>query len=307
LARLAKHGVRVLERKPISAIIEGPEKQRIEIVEDADLGAAKYWCPMDPKVRAAEPGKCPVCGMTLSPLDPGEYVEYPMQVEVRPAALRAGQPGTLRFVIRDPHNGQPVTSFEVVHEKLFHLFVVSYDLSVFDHVHPEPQEDGSFVLEWTFPKPGPYQLYADFFPSGGTPQLVQQTFVTSGYTGSLHKARTSLQPDTKLEKTEHGTVVRLQNGKFLTGRKQNLDFVLVDERSGEPVRDLQPYLGAWGHMLVLSEDLGDYVHTHAANPGAKQEYEVVFPRPGNYRVWMQFQRQGRVSTVAFNVSAARLR
>jgi hypothetical protein len=245
--------------------------------------------------------------MVLVPLDPGEYVEYPMQVEVRPAALKAGQPATLRFVIRDPHSGKPVTSYELVHEKLFHLFVVSYDLSVFAHVHPEPQKDGSFVLEWNFPKPGPYQLYADFFPSGGTPQIVQRTFVTAGYTGTLTGARPHLQPDTQLEKREGGTVVRLQNAKFLTGRKQNVDFSLLDERTGQPVKDVQPYLGAWGHMLILSEDLGDYVHAHASGPEANQDYEVVFPRPGNYRIWVQFQRAGHVNTVAYNVTAARLR
>ncbi len=307
LARLEKQGVKVVDRAPVSAFVQGPEGQRIEIVEDADLGAAKFWCPMDPKVRTAEPGKCPVCGMVLVALDPGEYLEYPMDVEVRPAALKAGQQGALRFVIRDPKSGQPVTSYELIHEKLFHLFVVSYDLSVFDHVHPEPQKDGSFVLAWNFPKPGPYQLYADFFPSGGTPQIVQKTFVTTGYTGTLTGAKTRLQPDARLEKTEQGTLVRLQNAKFLTGRKQNLDFTLLDERTGQPVKDLQPYLGAWGHLVILSEDLGDYVHTHAGGPEANQEYEAVFPRPGNYRVWMQFQRSGKVNTVAFNVSASRLR
>jgi hypothetical protein len=245
--------------------------------------------------------------MVLVPLDPGEYTEYPVQVEVRPAALKARQPGRLRFVISDPHTGEPVTHFEEVHEKLIHLFVVSFDLSVFAHVHPELQADGSFLLDWNFPKPGPYQLYADFFPSGGTPQIVQKTFVTAGFTGSLLGARAHLQPDAQLEKTGPSTTVRLADSKFLAGRKQNVVFTLADQRTGQPVTDLQPYLGAWGHMLVLSEDMSDYVHAHAAGPGAEQQYEVVFPRPGVYRVWMQFQRHNEVATVAFNVTVSRLR
>lgn len=305
--RLEKAGVKIVERKPVSVMIEGPEKQRLEIVEDAERGTPKYWCPMNPTVRSAEPGKCPICGMVLVPLDPGEYVEYPVQVETRPAVVKAGQPATLRFVIRDPHTGQPITHYEEVHEKLIHLFVVSFDLSVFAHVHPVLQDDGSFLLDWTFPKAGPYQLYADFFPSGGTPQIVQKTFVTAGYTGSLLAARTHLQADTVLEKSDHGTRIRLEDAKFLTGRKQTLTFHLIDEQSSQPVSDLQPWLGAWGHMLVLSEDMADYVHSHADGPGAEQQYDVIFPRPGVYRVWMQFQRHGQVITAAFNVTVSRLR
>jgi Cu+-exporting ATPase len=58
----------------------------------AQVGARAYVCPMDPDVRAEQPGPCPKCGMALEPLQPlaaaTEYV-CPMHPEVvrdRPGA-----------------------------------------------------------------------------------------------------------------------------------------------------------------------------------------------------------------------------
>ena len=31
-----------------------------------------YTCPMHPQIRRTEPGNCPICGMTLEPVSPGE-------------------------------------------------------------------------------------------------------------------------------------------------------------------------------------------------------------------------------------------
>jgi hypothetical protein len=64
-------------------------------------------------------------------------------------------------------------------------------------------------------------------------------------------------------------------------------------------------------MLILSEDMGDYVHGHAeVVPGSDSKsqlvIETIFPRPTNYRLWVQFQRSGRVITVFFTVGGHKL-
>jgi hypothetical protein len=97
-----------------------------------------------------------------------------------------------------------------------------------------------------------------------------------------------------------------------------LKYHLTDEKTGEPVKDLQPYLGAWGHTLILSEDASDYIHSHPTEMipdnvdrtkilgGSDVSFESFFPRPGRYRVWSQFQRQGQLITVTFTIRARRL-
>jgi hypothetical protein len=107
-------------------------------------------------------------------------IEYHLDLTVNPRPLRAGQKAQLQFEIHDPWKLRPVTNFQVVHERLFHLFVVSQDLQVFVHDHPTLGPDGRFYYDYTFPKGGMYRLLGDFFPDGATPQLISKTVFVSG-------------------------------------------------------------------------------------------------------------------------------
>ena len=98
--------------------------------------AIEFTCPMDRDVRSKTPGKCPRCGMTLVANLP-DPVEYPVDLRVNPPQIPSAHPITLEFRIADPESGAPVEHFEIVHEKLFHLFIVSQDLQYFAHVHPQ--------------------------------------------------------------------------------------------------------------------------------------------------------------------------
>jgi hypothetical protein len=100
-------------------------------------------------------------------------VEYPLD-------LTATSAGELVFKIRDPKTGAPVTRFEVMHEKLFHMFIVSQDLSFFVHDHPEPAGPGAFRYHAVLPKPGMYRVLADYYPANGTPQLPPRTIFVPG-------------------------------------------------------------------------------------------------------------------------------
>src|SRR6185436_9870633 len=114
-----------------------------------------YMCPMDKNIRAHQPGKCPICGMTLVTSIP-DPVEYHLDLKADPPP-RPNRRVHLAFAVSDPWKDQPVTKFSVVHEKLFHAFLVSRDLEVFMHGHPE--WDGSaFGLDVTLPKSGMYRV-----------------------------------------------------------------------------------------------------------------------------------------------------
>jgi hypothetical protein len=116
---------------------------------------------MDKDVRSDKPGKCPRCGMQLV-LGVRDEIEYPPKLKMEPATFRVGQPVQMTFRVADPKTGKTVRHFEVMHEKLFHLFIASEDLGLFIHEHPVPQPDGAFKYETTFPKKGMYRVAADF-------------------------------------------------------------------------------------------------------------------------------------------------
>ena len=95
--------------------------------------------------------------------------------------LRAGQTARWTFRVFRPDSDEPVTRFERVHERQYHLFVVSQDMADFQHIHPEPQPDGSWALDVTLPKAGYYKVLSDFMPSGGAAQLIAHPVVTAGF------------------------------------------------------------------------------------------------------------------------------
>ncbi len=244
----------------------------------------EFVCPMDRDVRTLGPGKCPKCGMALVAGLP-EPQEYPVD-------LKMGRDGLLTFHMLEPKTGRPVTHFLEVHEKLFHLFLVSKDLRYFGHEHPALQPDGSFTFASKLAGGGQYRLLCDFYPEGGTPQLVAKTLILAG--GPL--------PAPARDPINMAVSLVTDPVKAIAGTKTMLFFKL------DPADGLQPYLGAWGHMLAASSDLIDMIHGHPAfgEGGATIQFNVIFPRAGVYKLWVQFQRLGVVNTVEFSVPVSNL-
>jgi hypothetical protein len=258
---------------------------------------------MDRDVRSSTPGKCPRCGMTLVANLP-EPIEYPVDLQVQPPQIPSGQPVTLEFRITTPETGQPVKQFEIVHEKLFHLFLISQDLQFFAHLHPELDSDGVFRLRTTLPNPGTYRLLADFYPVGGTPQLTPKTITTAGYETPLDAAIPRLAADLAEQHAANLTAeLRLDPPQPLAGKKTMLFLHLT------PADGLEPYIGAWAHLLAVSDDLVDTIHDHPfiANGGPDMQFNIFFPREATYKVWIQVQRKGMVDTVAFVIPVTSLR
>jgi hypothetical protein len=148
-------------------------------------------------------------------------------------------------------------------------------------------------------------LIADFLPAGGSPQLLQRTVVTSGYDGSL-VPNARLSPDIA-DKTVGGVRIKLSMPAPIGGREQLVTFEFFDAATGQPVSDLEPYLGAVGHLLLVSADLETVAHSHpvaeiSAAVGPTVVFQALFPREGMYRIWVQFQRRGKVLVAPFTVA-----
>ena len=275
------------------AIAQEPPK-----TEEPSEPPVEWICPMDADVRSKNPGKCPRCGMKLEAGLP-EPIEYSMLLKTTPRAVNPGRKVEMSFEVLDPKTEKRVEKFALVHERLFHLFLVSEDLQYFAHEHPLKGPDSLFRFATIFPKPGPYRVLADFYPEGGTPQLLVKTLIAAGKAPSPSKLAADLSP----KQGENLQVELVTEPPQPLARKKTLLFFRL-----KPAEGLEPYLGAWGHMLTASEDLVDLIHSHPAfgEGGEQIRFNLIFPRPGMHRVWVQFQRQGVVNTVAFNVPVASL-
>ena len=91
----------------------------------------------------------------------------------------------------DPWKDHPVEKFSVVHEKLFHAFIVSRDLQFFVHDHPT-WDNGAFHYDIAFPKPGMYRVLGDFYPEAAAPQLITETIFVAGDEAPRRAARPRL-------------------------------------------------------------------------------------------------------------------
>jgi len=222
----------------------------------------------------------------------------------------------LRFAISHPQTGARVKDYVLNHERLFHLFIVSQDMNEYQHLHPQLGPDGGFTVETVLPRAGRYKLHADFFPVGGTLQLIHRELQTAGYRAPHKSTAASLTPDPMLVKTFDGMRIKLEfggSGTAVAGALVPLKYSLTDARTGEPVRDLEPYLGAWGHTLILNADQSEYLHSHptemlpemgdrtSLRGGPEVVFRAMFPAAGAYRIWTQFQRAGRVTTASFTI------
>jgi len=258
------------------------------------LQAQDYVCPMDPDVRSDKPGVCPRCGMKLV-LGIPDPVDYRLEMKVTPAPVQAGAPVTLNFRVLDPRTSAPVTQFQIVHEKLFHMFIVGEGLRFFVHDHPTYDGRGLFRFTTTLPHPGMYRVLGDFYPEGATPQLAPATIIVPGAGAAPEPLPADVAPP--------GVELVTDPARPIAGLK-TLVFLRLKSAEG-----LQKYLGAWAHVLAASDDLIDMIHTHPfiATGGPEMQFNLIFPRARTYRVWVQFQRNGLVNTAAFNVPVTELK
>ena len=285
-----------------------------------------WVCPMHADYTMDVAGKCPRCGMDLVRAAPFDVRDYQLEFRTVPAVVKPGQKAKLLFRIFHPGNGEPIKKFEVVHERQYHLFVISQDMEYFQHIHPEEQPDGTWSIDLTLPKAGYYKVLSDFMPSGGASQFIARPLVTAGYAADLAADSAHLVADAAPAKTVDDITATLAYDPpaFVTGLYGHLNFHLTDKNTGLPITDLQTYLGAFGHTLIMSEDMVDYVHSHPLDilampdddgnprflipPGADLEklrggpdvtFEGLMPKPGMYRAWTQFRRNDKIYTFAF--------
>jgi len=194
--------------------------------------------------------------------------------------------------------GQRVTDFEISHEKLLHLIIVDHDLTFFNHIHPEAQADGTFRIETTFPSGGEYKLFADVVPAGGSGVTISERIEVEG----AEKEHVDVVADEMPVKQAGGKEVELFASSLKATEEVLLTFEVRDAATKQGIDDLEPYLGAVGHVVILSADAEKYIHVHPLDEtatGPKAEFATVFPEAGLYKVWGQFQHHGEVFTVSY--------
>jgi hypothetical protein len=205
---------------------------------------------------------------------------------------------TVAFRVLGP-DGAPVTDYTQDHGEDLHLVAVRADLSGYQHVHPDRAPDGTWRVPLTL-TPGTWRLVADTTPAAADEDLA--------LTADLQVAGTydpQPLPGPALVAEVDGYTVVL-TGELTAGAESELTFSV--SRDGRPVVDLQPYLGAYGHLVALREGDLEYLHVHpvedahvAPAPGPHVAFAATAPSAGPHRLFLDFRHGDAVHTAAFTV------
>lgn len=236
-------------------------------------------------------------GRMVGPEDPGpashgETSHGSTRAYALELARDAFDPGTRRVAFTVLRGDEPVTDYDVVHEKQLHLIAVREDLEGYQHVHPEPASDGTWTADLDL-RPGDWRLYADVQPSGAEAMTLTGSVVVAGSPGSV-----VFRPQELRAARVDGYRVIL-DGDLAAGGTSTLTPRVT--RGGVDVTDeLEPYLGARGHLVALRHADLAYLHVHPDG----LDFHTEVPSAGRYELYLDFKHDGVVRTARFTLAAA---
>jgi hypothetical protein len=215
-----------------------------------------------------------------------------------PTATVFDGPGARQLTFRiDGPDGRPASQFAVVHDKQLHLVVARRDLSGYQHLHPTMAADGVWSVPAEFGATGLWRVFADFTVVNAAGS---QLALTLGYDVTVPGDSRPVELPAPATQAATADFTVAYQGTPAVGATQPMLFTVT--RAGTPVT-LEPYLGSFGHLVVLRQgDLG-YVHVHPEPrlfDGAVKLW-LAAPSPGSYRMFFDFQVDGQVRTAAFTL------
>lgn len=215
--------------------------------------------------------------------------------------LAPGEDRELTFVINGP-GGVPVTEYDVEHEKELHLIAVRRDFTGYQHIHPVLDENTGIWSADVDLTPGTWRILTDFVPTGGEPLTLGADLAVGG---EFLPAAPAV--DNRIAVV--GDYEVTLDGDLRAGEDATLTVTVT--KDGEPVTDLQPYLGAYGHLVALRAGDLAYLHVHpdgtpddgTTRPGPEVVFHTDVPSAGRYHLYLDFRHDGVVRTAAFTLTA----
>ena len=224
------------------------------------------------------------------------------------------------------------------HGKRMHLFLVREpDLSAFAHLHPEQLSETNFAAALPGLPAGDYTVYGDITHESGLTQtlLSKVTLPDGAGDGS------GLDPDDSwwikpasetaaADSTPQGATLRwLNQREFSAGADASLEFEWI-AADGKPA-PIEPYMGMWSHAVIRSQDGSVFTHLHplgtismaaqelfaereeaavagepieviCGRPDRELSFPYAFPKPGEYRIWVQVKSLGEIFTFPFEAT-----
>ncbi|TQF02459.1 hypothetical protein E6W39_09470 [Kitasatospora acidiphila] len=224
-----------------------------------------------------------------------------------PGTLPAGQDSAVTFRITGP-DGKPVTAFATEQTKQLHFYAIRGDLTGFQHLHPSLAPDGTWTAPVSALQSGSWRFFTTFTPSSG-PGAGKGYVLSGTATVGGQQQTVPLPAPTASVTTPDGYQVTAgtPGGHLMAGMEHQLTVTI--SKDGKPVTDLQPYLETYAHLTAFHAGDQAFAHLHpqtAVNGdhgGPELTFHAELPKPGDWRLFLQFQTGGRLHTAALTMTA----
>jgi hypothetical protein len=253
--------------------------------------------------------------------------------EAEPTRFRAEQPDRIRLDDLIPDHGHLMHLF----------IVRMPDMKAFWHLHPDQTQPGDFAVNLPIMPEGQYKLYADIVHHTGFPETQVATVNLPAINGEAlsgdDAGALELAPSDKVAQLSSGYRMVWERDELSKDHsskdrpyKANQPYWFrfrVEDKDGKPAADLEPYMGMAAHAVFVSTDGNVFAHIHPAgsvsmaavnlaeggstktgmenmdhaSPSAEISFPYGFPKPGDYRIFVQVKRAGKVETGEFVAKA----
>ncbi len=285
-----------------------------------DVKADIYFCPMHPDFSSEDAKTpCAKCGMNLlARRIPYSFVYMkPGEPSLRltastSASVEAGKKIEVKIHLAKGDNSPLLLDdLMVMHSQPIHLLIEEPGLGDYHHEHPVRTEiPGEYAFSFTPAKTATYRLWADLVPSTtGVQELPHVDLPSAGQGGPItHKANqfSSTVGDYHFELT-------LANGNHIPAKAQQMRGmnILVTDAQGQPVKQLEPVMNAFAHLVGFYDDFETVVHLHPTGGdvlndqlrgGPTMGFKFFPPRAGFIRLYCQVSIGGQMLFAPFNVN-----
>ena len=258
------------------------------------LGRVKRCYPP----AALEPGTSDALVMTGLPAPIARVI-------ILDAKPRVGEETRVRFGLRTK-SGRPIRSSDLlVHqEKLLHALLLDPSFTDYHHAHPIPLETpGDFEFVFTPKKASNYRMWINLLPLPiGAEEFPYVDLLPSPNIASPDRTTNAVVRD-------QAAIVGLH---WISGAPRALRKAILEVRFQRPEGGsyccLEPYMGSLGHMVGVSEDYRSILHLHPGSGDPKTvsgtnvsslRFEMIVPRPGFARLFLQTQSAGELQLRSF--------
>ena len=255
---------------------------------------------------STSPGAGGMPGMTMASADPmpsGDGLSQSQDGYTLKLLSGSLATSSFRFEILDSA-GMPVTAFQPDQTKLMHFYLVRSDLTGYQHVHPSMAADGIWTAPLAGVAAGSYRVYASFEVRDATATL--KAYVLSAAVSMPGSAATTSLPTAATSTTVDGYTLTV-DAALMAGMSHT--FTVSVSKDGQPVRDLQPYLGTYAHLTAIHQGDLAFAHLHPQGAAATTDtggptltFQTSLPVSGNWRFFIQFQTGGILHTAAITLS-----